>query len=1061
MMRRTSGLSALSLLLMAALPAVASAQAAVTLSGHVSASSMPIRGASVRVDQLDLGGTTDADGRYAFIIPSARVQGQTVTLTVKYLRFRSQSVSIVLVGGALVQDFELATGDAPSAPGTPTQPRTTEPSSAPASAQTRPATSAVLSGAPAPTSSRTARASSLILLPTVDSTALMDRAGPVDLPTALAGRLRGVEVSSTSTLGGTSTMLVRGAHSIVGLTQPLLVLNGVVMDNSNITNAAQSSGLGGFDYGGGVNDLNLEDIASVSLLSGPAAAMRYGGQAANGVLLVTTKSARGLHGFDVAVSQQYTTESIFRLPSYQNAYGQGLGGKFAFFDGKGGGINDATDQSWGPALDGSPMLQASYVAAGRADVRLWNPAPTNVKDFFVDGSTLATNASVQGANETGQFRGAVSNRKTSGITPQSSITHRSALLTGSSQASSRLSVSGDLMVFVDRGENRTGTGFDQSNFVSDFAHMGRQVDLATLAQHTRDAAGKQVSWNYSGQNNPFLAATENINHDDRTRYATGATVTYALSNWLSATARAGTDHSSDTRNFSVAGDWMGGYPYYLGRGDFSTGGFQSDDISFSKTNAEVILRGAPATTGAVAYVFTGGASFRSDDMNTSVQGADKLSTGTAIVPLTWAGSGNTKALFGGIEAQLHDYASLNVTARSESSTLLSQSSSTTLYPAVLGSVDLAHMDSAGLLNGKVESFVVRAGWSRSGNDASSALLQRIGVTSATSASTLAAASAPELTSGWEVGGNIQMLSRRLGLDVAMYDEQSENLIFPSGSGLLRTGTLSNKGFEAAVSVVPIRIASDAEWSVGLSYAKNTNLVESLSGGTGAIALGASYGGLTVQARTGNSLGSLVGTGFLRDASGQLLLRNGHPLPDSVAGPRVLGESAPSWIGGLSSSVRLGGLEFSVLFDTHHGGKVFSASNRAGATSGVLAETAFRPDTGYLISGTDAATNSANTVHVSAEDYFHSLAPITERWLYDATFVKLREARVSFSVPLHIIDALGAQSLRGSLIGRNLGMWTNAPNIDPETVLSSSTFRGAEMGQLPTTKSVGFQLTLTP
>ncbi len=1056
MMRRTGGFTAFCLFLLVALPAAGSAQTAVTVMGHVFAASMPVRGASVRIEQLDLGGITDADGRYSFIVSSARVQGQTVTLSVKYLRYRPQAVPIVLVGGALVQDFDLSPGGAVPRTDLPGQgARPTEPTAAPDRiARPAPVGPAINPGLPSQS-----RVTRLSVPAAVDSSALMDLAGPVDLTAALAGRLAGVEVVTTSTPGGSSSMLVRGAHSLFGLTQPLLVVNGVVMDNSNVTNAVQSVGLGGFDYGTGISDINPDDIATVDVLRGPAAAMRYGGQAANGVLIITTKNARGLNGFDAAGNVEYSHESLYRLPTYQNLYGQGLGGKFAFFDGKGGGVNDATDQSWGPALDGSLVLQASYQSAGRAEVRLWTAQPDNVKDYFTRGTTLSVNGSVQGGTDNGHFRASIGSRNFSGVTPQSSITRRSALFTGNTQATTRLSVAGDLMIFSDRGENRPGTGFDQSNPVSGFAHMGRQVNVDTLAVHRRDSQGRQISWNYSGQNNPSFAAFENSNHDDRTRYAAGASLTYALSPSLSATARAGTDHSSDTRNFSVAAGWMGGYPYYLGRGDFSTGGFQSDDITWSRTNVELLLREAPSSTGAVSYVFTGGLALRSDDLNTSVQGSDKLGSGATVAPMTWAGSSNTKSLFGGVEAQLHDYASLIVSARTESSTLLSQASNTTVYPAALGAFDFARASSDGMLSGAIESFVVRAGWYRSGNDASSAFAQRLGVSAATSATALVQASAPEVTSGWEIGSDIR--GRRVGLEVSLYDERSENLIIPDGVGFVRTGTLSNKGVEGAVTVIPLRDGSDREWSVRATVAKNTNVVESLSGGASALALGSSFGGLSVQARTGSSLGTLVGVGFLRDPTGQLLLRDGHPLPDSATGPRVLGEASPSWIGGVSSSLRIGVVELSVLFDAHQGGKVFSASNRAGAYSGVLDETSFRPDTGLLIAGVDAATGKSNAVHVTTEDYYHSLGAITERWIYDASFVKLREARVSIMLPLHIVNALSAQSIRWSLIGRNLALWSSAPNIDPETVLSTATFRGAEMGQLPTTKSLGFQVTLTP
>jgi hypothetical protein len=275
---------------------------------------------------------------------------------------------------------------------------------------------------------------------------------------------------------------------------------------------------------------------------------------------------------------------------------------------------------------------------------------------------------------------------------------------------------------------------------------------------------------------------------------------------------------------------------------------------------------------------------------------------------------------------------------------------------------------------------------------------------------------------------------------------------------VRSGSVSNKGIEAQVELVPLRL-SRLEWRVGVNYAKNTGVVESL-GGVSSLPLGPSLSGMSVEARTGVAPSALVGQAYLRDATGQLLLRNGHPLPDSVTGPRVLGTSAPSWIAGLSTGVRVVGVDLSVLFDVRRGGQLFSASNRAGAFSGALAETAFRPDTGLLISGIDVATGQANAAHTTTEAYYHSLGAIAERWMYDASYVKLREARASVALPLHAVG-LHAQTLRLAVVGRNLALWTDAPNIDPEFVLSTAPGRGLEMGQLPTVRSVGVQVTLTP
>jgi hypothetical protein len=324
---------------------------------------------------------------------------------------------------------------------------------------------------------------------------------------------------------------------------------------------------------------------------------------------------------------------------------------------------------------------------------------------------------------------------------------------------------------------------------------------------------------------------------------------------------------------------------------------------------------------------------------------------------------------------------------------------------------------------------------------------------------------PELTSCFEVGANAGLLGSRLTVDVSYYSDRTENLLLPLVGDLQRGGAITNHGVEVQATAVPVR-RGNIEWRIGGSFGQNaSNLAElpvlNTSGGPAdMVALTAPVGGVTLVARERSSLGVIMGTQFLRDANGALLLRDGHPLPDSVTGPVVLGNSSPSWTGGVSSGLRIWGLDLSVLFDIRQGGQIFSASNRAGAYAGTLAETSFRPDTGLLIAGTDVATGNANTVHVSTEDYYHSLGAIGERWVYDASFVKLREARATVDLPLHSLG-LHAQRMRLSIIGRNLALWTNAPNIDPESVLSTSFIGGAELGQLPSVRSVGVQVTLTP
>ena len=1031
------------------------AQEAVTIRGRVFAGGAALQGASVRISDLDLGAVSDVDGRYSFIVPSSRVRGQAVTLTARYPRYRPESVRITLVGGALVQDFVLQSSAGAPAP-IPLLRTERPPVDQRVAVPAREAT-------PSPTGVTTTSAPAVSMTeptlwgPRVDSTAFMDIAGSTDLSSALAGRMAGMEVRSASVPGGSSVVTVRGIRTLVGTSQPLYVVNGIPLDDATITTAAQIGGRGGFDHGDPISDLNLEDIASVQLLRGPAAAAQYGGRAANGVVLVTTRRASGLNGFTVSASQQYTRESPLLLPSYQNAYGQGLGGIFSFFDGKGGGVNDSVSQSWGPALDGRPIAQASYTEASRPDVRVWVPQPDNVRAFFQTGRTFATNVAALGSNGLGHFRLSLSNRDATGLVPRNSLTRRAVILTVGAQPAARLEVSGDLQFYSDKASGRPGTGVDESNPVSVFSIMGRQVDVEALRGRLRDAANRQISWHYAGHNNPFFATDVNENRDERTRFVGGGALTYGVTSWLMANARLGVDRRGDARHFTVAPGWMGGFPFYAGRGNFSTGGFQDEEIDVTRSNAELSLRATPSSTSSgTRFAFSAGAGRHASALDGTVTASDAATA----TPTTRGQQSETRSnvLRGGVEVMVRDVASLGLSARRESATLFANSTSE-VYPALLASVDLAR---AGVSLPGVGALRLRAGWSRSGNEVSPALLRRLQVTDSSSTADRALLSAPELTSGWEVGTEVRTLGGRAGVDLTYYHERSENLLFPlSTSALASSGAVANSGIEFQADVVPLRLARGVEWRVSARYARNTSLVESLAAATSAVPLGLAFGDVSVEARAGAPLGTLVGLGYLRNAAGAMLLRNGRPLPDTVAGARILGGTAPNWMLGLESGIKAGAFELSALFDVRRGGRVFSATNRIGAVAGTLQETAFRPDTGLLIEGIDVATGIANAVHVSVEQYYRSLAAIGERWVYDASFVKLREARASVSIPLRSVGAVRTQRLRASVIGRNLALWSSLPNVDPESVLSSYSARGAEMGQLPTSRSIGLQISITP
>jgi len=248
----------------------------------------------------------------------------------------------------------------------------------------------------------------------------------------------------------------------------------------------------------------------------------------------------------------------------------------------------------------------------------------------------------------------------------------------------------------------------------------------------------------------------------------------------------------------------------------------------------------------------------------------------------------------------------------------------------------------------------------------------------------------------------------------------------------------------------------------VNYGRNRNRVDELYGNLQTVALGPTHWSLSVEARKDYPYGAMFGVGYQRDsATHELLLSDGLPQPEASSKKRVLGVYTPDWTGGVDNTFHFRGFDFGFLIDTQRGGSIYSTGNMWGSYAGVLKSTEFRPDTGLLIRGIDAETGQQNTVHVRAEDYWHSLYPIQEAWIYDASFVKLREARLGFNIPQRFLRTANVRAAHLSIVGRNLILWSDVPNIDPETAFSSTNLQGIEMGQMPTARSIGFQLSVTP
>ncbi|MFH1765908.1 MAG: TonB-dependent receptor plug domain-containing protein, partial [Gemmatimonadota bacterium] len=349
----------------------------------------------------------------------------------------------------------------------------------------------------------------------------------LNIVNSLKGNISGVHITDAGPTGGSARIVIRGASSIAGNNQPLFIIDGFPVDNS----APRNQGYGGIDYGNAVSDIDPANIENISVLKGAAAAALYGSSAANGAVVITTKSGQGSPsgGLGMTVTTSYTMETPLKLPDYQDKYGQGLFGEFNWVDGAGAGLWDFVDESWGPKLDGRRIDQFT------GPNMPWVAHPDNVRDFFETGRTLNTNVAVSRAGDRSNVRLSVSNMNLDGMSPGNTMNRLSLGLKGGTEITDRLRANASVNYIDSDTENRPGTGYDEDNPMQQFIWFGRQTDMQALKNYRCDGdevtpctIGGQYNWNYNYHNNPYWEALVNTNADERDRVIGHVAVSYQI-----------------------------------------------------------------------------------------------------------------------------------------------------------------------------------------------------------------------------------------------------------------------------------------------------------------------------------------------------------------------------------------------------------------------------------------------------------------------------------------------------------------------------------------------------
>lgn len=915
---------------------------------------------------------------------------------------------------------------------------------------------------------------------------------------ALTGKIAGVTVTSSQGSMGSSRIVIRGETSIAGYNQPLFIVDGIPLDNSQL-------GVGtGRDFANAIADLNSDDIESLNVLKGPNAAALYGSRAAGGVLVIRTKTGKGIKGYGVTVNSSATFENLLVLPKYQNSYGQGAGGQFSYVDGKGGGLNDGDDESWGPKMDGRLIPQ--FFSKGEAVPFVAHP--DNVKDFYQTGYTLNNGVSVSGSNDKVDYRFSFNNTRQTGIMPNTGITRNSFAVNTTYRLTPKLTLSTYANYVKAGADNLPGIDGKRANSVTlQFTWFGRQVDTRLLRNY-KNADGTDFNWNHSYYSNPYWIQYENTVGQARNRFFGNARLSYEISSWLSANFRIGTDTYNDKRKYKIA-YYTNGTPY---------GSYTEDNYVVTETNGEFTLNAKKKLNSNFTIDGLAGGNIRTNQYENNYQQAPKLAVKDVYTlnnsrdPLISTNVFNRLKVYSAFASATLSYKSwafLNATARNDWSSTLPAGNNSYFYPSVNASVvlsDALHIQSNVLTNLKV-----RGGWAMVGKDTDPYQLvntypfsQPFGSYPMLTVNDkfLKKDLKPEITQATEFGVEAGFLKDRIHADVTYYSSSSYNQILladvSASTGelkkILNAGKINNHGVEVMLGGTPVTTASGFRWDVNINYAKNISKVIELDkeGFLNDYVLGSS-GNMQVLASKGKRYGALYGKAYARNEKGEIITRDGAPV--IASDKKILGYYTPKWSGSINNNFSFKGFSVGFLIDTRQGGQIWSGTNYTGNYTGVLASTMPGRDeehggipfyyanndgkTAVRLENHSAAAPNGETVHhdgvifngvtadgkkneaiLGAESYYKAVynSSLNESSVYSASFIKLREVRVGYALPLEVAHRWGLQGVNLTLTARNLFyIDKKVPNIDPETAFNTGNGQGLETLQIPTTRSIGVNL----
>lgn len=902
---------------------------------------------------------------------------------------------------------------------------------------------------------------------------------------SMAGRVAGLVVSQTAGgPSGSTRVLLRGNTEITGNNQPLYVVDGVPLDNTNYGSAGT---YGGYDLGDGISAINPDDIENISVLKGPAASALYGSRASHGVILITTKKADDKQKVSVEYNGTLSFDTqLAKWEDVQQVYGMGSSGTYSI---------DAvsnTNKSWGPKADGSNMLR--YFDGVERPYKI---IPDNTSNFFRTGNTATNSAIISASSGNTGLRFTYTDMRNNDIVPETNMS-RNIFNLRSHTVINKVELDFTVNYVHEFVKNRPALGDSKSNVGKNLMTLATTYDQRWLKTY-QDINGNYSNWNGMDPYNvnPYWDVYKNFNKSDKDLFRLNGKVLWNINEYLKLQATLGSELSWFEFNDFKAPTTPG----------FEAGRLQSSQFHNRMYNTEFLALYNNAWGDFDFNATLGGNIFKVDN-GTTVITAQDMQIRDVVTLLSFSESSidqgsyrkQINSVFGAVNVGWRHMLFVDATIRGDQSSTLPTKNNIYIYPSVSGSFVFSELlDSKSILPyGKI-----RLSWAQVGSDTDPYQLGLVYGKSNLSypGYTIGYINnntipnkelKPTITNSFETGIELKFLKNRMGLDVTYYTQISENQIMSMATSwtsgynyrLINAGEIENKGIEISLNTRPVQ-RGDFSWDVNLNFSRNSNIVKELVDDIDMIELEkAAWLDVQVAAMVGENFGSIVGPDFKRNDKGQILIDPNTGLPQYDKSNHILGNASWDWTGGLGTNLSYKNLSLWALFDVKVGGDLYSMSARAAYESGKALETLegreawykseeerqeagiqkgdnWEPTGGFIAPGViDNGDGSyrPNDIYINPEDYWMSVSRnAPSMFIYDNTYVKCREMTLTYNVPTARLGNT-VKGLSLSLVARNpFIIYKNIPNIDPDSNYNNTTGMGLEYGSLPSRRSYGFNI----